>query len=284
MGDAIGPDVAAGDDHTSESISPDEISTDEEFADALRMLHKTTKLSISEVASRSGLSEASLQGMLSTTYVGNTPSLRLLLPALGLSPREIAPWVKAAERLSNPISRVPVSGTTAAEQAARRELAKAERELTDAEELTLPALWKVTHARLDYYHEIATGQARQSFRNAQIAMATGFILLVGFAVLAFFARTTTGAIVAGTLGAVATTFAAYISRTFVRSQESSAAHLRSYFGQPLEFSRYLAAERLLHRIEKLEPEQRATLASDVLRGILLGSVKLGDEATSPGEQ
>ncbi|MGA4992975.1 TRADD-N-associated membrane domain-containing protein [Nonomuraea bangladeshensis] len=156
-----------------------------------------------------------------------------------------------------------------AEQAARRELSEAEQKLADADELKLPALWNATHKRLDYYHEIATGQARQSFRNAQIAMATGFILLVGFAVLAFFAQTTAAAVVTGALGAVATAFPAYIGRTFVRSQETAATHLRSYFDQPLEFSRYLAAERLLNGVERLDASQRATIIADVLLGIPL---------------
>ncbi|WP_406314721.1 hypothetical protein OHA77_40240 [Streptosporangium sp. NBC_01639] len=115
----------------------------------------------------------------------------------------------------------------------------------------------MTHKRPDYYHQIATSQARQSFRNAQIAMTVGFVLLVVFAVLALRATTPTASIVTGALGAAAAAFAAYIGRTFARSQESAASHLRAYFDQPLEFSRYLAAERLLAAMDKLDPEQRA---------------------------
>ncbi len=151
---------------------------------------------------------------------------------------------------------------------AQRELQEAESELTAQEDLALPTLWSVTHKRLDYYHQIATGQARQSFRNAQIAMGIGFVLLVVFAVLALNAETTTASAVSGALGATAAAFAAYIGRTFVRSQENAASHLRSYFDQPLEFSRYLAAERLLNNIDRLDTEQRAALTGDLLRGII----------------
>jgi secreted trypsin-like serine protease len=145
-------------------------------------------------------------------------------------------------------------------------------------------LWRVTHAGLDYHHQIATGQARQSFRNAQIAMGVGFVLLVVFAVLALTAQSTTGTIVTGALGAASAAFAAYIGRTFVRSQETAAAHLRSYFAQPLEFSRYLAAERLLNSIERLETDQRATITAEVLRGMLpVQSVNGADKPASGGE-
>jgi hypothetical protein len=133
--------------------------------------------------------------------------------------------------------------------------------------LTLAALWDVTHGRLDLYHQIVTRQARRSFGSAQLAMAVGFVLLVTFAILAAEAKTTTAAISAGGLGAVGAAFAAYIGRTFIRSQESAASHLRAYFEQPLELSRYLAAERLLADAADLTAEQRATILSALVRAI-----------------
>ncbi|MFF3950798.1 hypothetical protein ACFYYN_39270 [Streptomyces sp. NPDC001902] len=59
------------------------------------------------------------------------------------------------------------------------------------------------------------------------------------------ASTTAGSILVGGLGAVSAALAGYVSKTFVRSQEAAATHLRSYFDQPLEFSGFLAAERLV---------------------------------------
>ena len=131
--------------------------------------------------------------------------------------------------------------------------------------LALPELWETTHARLGLYHDIATGQAKTSFRNAQVSMAAGFILLVLFVVLALNASTTAGAIVAGGLGAVSAALAGYVSRTFIRSQEAAATHLRSYFDQPLELSRYLAAERLISD-GGLTQEQRSEVLSALVRG------------------
>ncbi|MGC9540010.1 hypothetical protein [Streptomyces sp. UG1] len=130
--------------------------------------------------------------------------------------------------------------------------------------LALHALWSVTHARLDHYHRIALGQAEKSFRNAQIVMGVGFALLVGFSVLALRAETTAASVVAGALGVTAAGLAGYVSRTFVRSQEISAGHLRAYFDQPLEFSRYLAAERLIADVD-MSREQRAAVLGELIR-------------------
>ncbi|MGC4959697.1 TRADD-N-associated membrane domain-containing protein [Actinomadura citrea] len=166
---------------------------------------------------------------------------------------------------------------------AQRNLQRAEDQLVAGDQLALPALWEVTQKRLDYYHQIATSQARTSFRNAQAAMVIGFVLLAVFAALAATAETTAAAAVTGALGAVAAALAGYVSRTFVRSQESSAGHLRSYFDQPLEFSRYLAAERLLASVQHLDAEQRAAILADLLRTVITpaGAAPPGGAAAAP---
>ncbi|MCB5910149.1 TRADD-N-associated membrane domain-containing protein [Streptomyces pinistramenti] len=134
--------------------------------------------------------------------------------------------------------------------------------------LPLSELWAVTHRRLDLYHEIALSQASRSFRNAQIAMGLGFSLLVAFVFMALRAGTTAGSVVAGGLGAVAATLAGYVSRTFIRSQEAAAGHLRAYFDQPLEFSRYLAAERLIAEAE-LSEEQRGEMLATLIEAMVV---------------
>ncbi|WP_234427995.1 TRADD-N-associated membrane domain-containing protein [Streptomyces badius] len=135
--------------------------------------------------------------------------------------------------------------------------------------LGLPELWEATHARLDLYHQIATGQAKTSFRNAQIAMGAGFLLLILFAGIALWASTTAVAIVAGGLGAVSAALAGYVAKTFIRSQEAAATHLRSYFDQPLELSRYLAAERLVADGD-LSQEQRGEILTALVQAMVAG--------------
>ncbi|WP_162468259.1 hypothetical protein [Streptomyces adustus] len=132
--------------------------------------------------------------------------------------------------------------------------------------LVLPELWKVTHSRLDHYHETVLGQARRSFRSAQLAMWLGFLLLVAFVIVAVRASSTAGAVVAGGLGAVSAALAGYVGRTFMKSQEAASAHLRAYFDQPLAFSRYLAAERLLRNSE-LEGTARAEVVAALVLAV-----------------
>ncbi|MFF2964261.1 hypothetical protein ACFVT1_36460 [Streptomyces sp. NPDC057963] len=153
-----------------------------------------------------------------------------------------------------------------------------------SQHLALAELWAATHARLELYHKIATGQAKQSFRNAQVAMVMGFVLLVAFVVVALKASTTAGSIVAGGLGAVSAALAGYVSRTFVRSQEAAAGHLRSYFDQPLELSRFLAAERLIAD-GKLNDEQRAEILMALVQAMVAGPPQPpADAAGVPSQQ
>jgi hypothetical protein len=153
------------------------------------------------------------------------------------------------------------------EKDTRDRLRSAEQKLvTRDDQLTLAALWGVTQIRLELYHQIATKQAKRSFLAAQVASVLGFCVLVGLAVTATRVHSTVGAITAGALGGVSAALAGYIGRTFVRSQESAASHLRAYFDQPLEFSRYLAAERLL---VGLTDEQRASVIASLARDVLV---------------
>jgi Flp pilus assembly protein TadB len=148
------------------------------------------------------------------------------------------------------------------------DLQKSEIQLARTGELDLAALWKVTQQRLDYYHEIATQQARQSFRNAQVAMALGLLILITSAIFVVAAKNTAASIVSGAIGISGATLASYIGRTFIRAQETTASHLRSYFSQPLQFSRYLAAERLL---DSVDGEAKIILAEKMAEAIIRGS-------------
>lgn len=150
-----------------------------------------------------------------------------------------------------------------------------------SQRLKLEQLWVTTSNRLDLYHQIATRQAEQSFRHAQIAMAIGFVtIVVAASVAAFAAKTTAGSIVSGVLGATGAAMAAYIGQTFVRSREIAAAHLQSYFLQPLEFSRYLAAERL---IDTLEPSAKPAAVDHLAQAIALGQLADGVVASQAAE-
>jgi hypothetical protein len=127
------------------------------------------------------------------------------------------------------------------------------------------SLWAITQKRLDFYHDIATQQARTSFRSGQVAAYSGFAVVVLVAILAAFTKNGTGAIAASVIGVAGAGLSAYVGATFMRAQESSASQLRAYFLQPVEFARVLAAERLL---EKIEPEGRARVVETIIGSIV----------------
>ncbi|MGC4914321.1 TRADD-N-associated membrane domain-containing protein [Streptomyces albogriseolus] len=171
---------------------------------------------------------------------------------------------------------VPGSRTTTEDEAVPSTQVRREGEaasewdgVSDGRALALAQLWSLTHRRLDLYHNIATNQAKRSFTSAQIAMVVGFFLLMLFVGVALRASTTAGAIVAGGLGAVSAALAGFVSKTFVKSQETAAEHLKAYFDQPLEFSRYLAAERLLAD-SGLSEEQKADVVGQLVQVIAAG--------------
>ncbi|MGA5599623.1 TRADD-N-associated membrane domain-containing protein [Streptomyces griseoincarnatus] len=150
-----------------------------------------------------------------------------------------------------------------------REQVEDEAAQQERRDLALSSLWALTQARLTLYHDIATKQARRSFLSAQVSMILGFGMLAAFVYLALKVSNTTGAIVAGGLGAVSAALAGFISKTFVKSQQSAAEHLKAYFDQPLEFSRYLAAERLLADAN-LPDEQRAEVVAALVQTVAAG--------------
>jgi hypothetical protein len=124
---------------------------------------------------------------------------------------------------------------------------------------TLESLWSLTQRRLDYYHDLATTQAETSFARAQTAMIIGFVLVLALAWFGTTAKSGSGSIVAGTLSGIVGAATAYIAGTFIRTQENASSHLKSYFLQPLEFSRFLAAERIAMKMQG--PARDQTLSS-----------------------
>ncbi len=162
---------------------------------------------------------------------------------------------------------IPTQATGEGGEPSRAEDAATTRQ--ERRDLALSHLWKLTQRRLDLYHTIATTQARRSFVSAQTSMIVGFVMLTLFVALAVNISNTAGAIVAGGLGAVSAALAGFISKTFVKSQQTAAEHLKAYFDQPLEFSRYLAAERLLADAT-LPEEKRAEVVAMLVQTIATG--------------
>ncbi len=147
----------------------------------------------------------------------------------------------------------------------KEKLNRAEAQAAASEKLDLSGLWIAAQGRLNYYHDIALSQSRTSFLSGQIATALGFLLLIIAIISAAISDSTSFTLVAGSVGATGAALGGFIGRTFLKTQEISVEQLRSYFVQPLEVSRHLAAERL---VNTLEGEDRSDATRDVIRSIL----------------
>lgn len=145
------------------------------------------------------------------------------------------------------------------------ELGSRETELIGQDDSYLSELWKITNKRLRGYRNRTDQQAEQSFRNAQWAIIGDFLIIVSTAgIAAWKTLSTPSSIVVGVIGTVGAGLAAYVGKTFLRLQETTAKHLRSYFGQPQETFRFLIAQRL---IAELKEDQRPEAVAQLIQAI-----------------
>ncbi|QKG21037.1 TRADD-N-associated membrane domain-containing protein [Actinomadura verrucosospora] len=141
--------------------------------------------------------------------------------------------------------------------------------------LELSDLWVLNQRRLDLYHQIATNQAKSSFRYAQLAAGLGFLVLIGAAVTVWFSDSTTTAVTTGAIGVFGGSLGAYLGGTFMNVQRAAAEQLRQYFDHPLELSKILISERLL---ENIPADQRVESVQHLMRSVLAGRALPGDAA------
>jgi hypothetical protein len=100
---------------------------------------------------------------------------------------------------------------------------------------------------MDSYHAMTVRHARSSFRNSQIAMGVGLIVLSAGAVAVTRSVDATSQLVVGGLAALGSTFSAFIGQTFLRSHERALEQVNYLFSQPLvshylEYSRTVASD------------------------------------------
>ncbi|GAB5080379.1 hypothetical protein [Arthrobacter sp. AD-310] len=162
---------------------------------------------------------------------------------------------------------------------AANELETEEKEVADSAtdgKLDLPSLWAANQTRINYYHDIATTQAEQSFRVGMWAAIGGFVAVVILGVVASW-QEGTAAIAASIVGVAGAAMSAYVGATFMKTQAQASNQLSKFFLQPVEFARLLGAERLL---QTLPPEQRQEIVSTIVKGMM---VPQNNEETSQEE-
>jgi glycerol uptake facilitator-like aquaporin len=149
------------------------------------------------------------------------------------------------------------------------------------EKLALQRIWSVVHERLEQYHQDAQRQGRIAFSRAMGAMSLGFFVLTLCVVAAtFFTTSPGGIIVIGALGAVSAGVAGYVSKTYLRAYQDSATHLRAYFAQPVEASRFLFAERAV-AVSGLPDSDRAELMKVLVQAMVTGQFGTTKAAETP---
>ena len=151
-------------------------------------------------------------------------------------------------------------------EAVRGDVMRAEEDAIVDGEVDFVRLWRATQRRIDLYHDIATRQAKDSFRYGQWAAGVGFGVIVIAGVIALFARSSAASVGAAITGVAGGGLGAYIGATFMRSQDVASAQLRDYFRQPLELSKFLAAERL---VRSLDPADRPAAVAHIVEGVVM---------------
>jgi hypothetical protein len=149
----------------------------------------------------------------------------------------------------------------------RNEAEQSAAEIADANDFT--ELMKVNAKNMATYTALARGQANTAFRNSQIAMAIGLIVLFVGAVAAIAAQDTAARIATASLTALGGAFAGYIARTFIQSYNSAIEQLNFAFQQPLVNSYLLSSERL---VNEMSTDDRKDNALETVVGQLMAIV------------
>lgn len=132
------------------------------------------------------------------------------------------------------------------EAAAREVVAESTNELDDAKDLV--ALIKANRRQMSAYDVLAQAQANTAFRNSQLAMAAGLLVLVGGAIVAISAPELATKVATASLTAIGGALSGFIARTFLQTYSSAVRQLNFYFQQPLITSYLLTAQRLISEL------------------------------------
>src|ERR1700722_4091667 len=113
-------------------------------------------------------------------------------------------------------------------------------------------LMKLNDIYINQFNDIARHQAKNAYRNSQIAMALVFLIIVVDCVAILVLKNSASKIVLSGIGAVALAFTGYITRTFLVVRKAAEEQHQRAANQSLIRSIYLWAERLAF----LLPEDR----------------------------
>lgn len=148
---------------------------------------------------------------------------------------------------------------------------------------SFPSLLKVNQAQVYEYHGITKHQAENAYRNSQIAMGAGLIILILATAAAVALQNNASRILLGSIAGLGVAFSAYITATYLKVYQSTLAQLNFYFRQPLVNSYLLSAERLTG---DMSAEQRDDMRARIIDAMLQGAIdeiRVGAGGTPNGE-
>jgi len=121
---------------------------------------------------------------------------------------------------------------------------------------SLGNLLVLNRRQLDDYHLTSIRQQAVAFRNAQIAAAIGFAVLVLGAVLSMRQTSDAARFIAAGLSTLGTALSGYVASVFFRSYRDTSDEMKKYYEEPFYTHEILMIERLanLNKHDDLRPE------------------------------
>ena len=113
------------------------------------------------------------------------------------------------------------------------------------EKLSVENLFVLNRRQLDEYHVMSVRQQHVSFRNAQVAAAVGFIILIAGVILSLRQpHDPSGRYITAGLSALGTLLSGFISGVFFKSYADTSEQLRQYYQEPFRTGQILTIERV----------------------------------------
>jgi len=112
------------------------------------------------------------------------------------------------------------------------------------DDASLGKLLVLNRRQLDDYHLSSIRQQAVAFRNAQIAAAIGFAILVLGAILSMRQSSDTARYLAAGLSALGTALSGYVASVFFRSYRETSQEMARYYEEPFNTYEALMIERV----------------------------------------
>jgi hypothetical protein len=139
----------------------------------------------------------------------------------------------------------------------------------------LPGMMLANKKQMDAYEALVRSQRECLHRASRIAMAASFSAVGGGLLIAILSEDSATKYAVAAMAAAGAATGGYITRAFIRAQQSAQVQLGSYFQQPLVQSYLLAAERI---VSMMSVEVRDDQYRLVLRSVLAQA----ENASGPG--